>query len=71
MDIFVTVPLSFGWQAWIDEGDPAGAPWSANGVQDICLMGPCPSRRTTFRGLYAAHEVTDGPVDRTGEEESS
>lgn len=27
-DIVVTVPLSFGLDTWIAEGDPAGAPWS-------------------------------------------
>lgn len=27
-DVCVTVPLSFGLQTWIDEGDPAGTEWS-------------------------------------------
>ena len=27
-DVVVTVPLRFGWSKWIDEGDPAGEPWS-------------------------------------------
>lgn len=27
-DICVTVPMDFGWQNWVDEGDAAGAPWS-------------------------------------------
>jgi hypothetical protein len=28
MDVVVTLPTSFGIKAWVDEGDPAGAPWS-------------------------------------------
>ena len=28
MDVVVTVPKSFGLQRWIEEGDPAGTPWS-------------------------------------------
>ena len=28
MDVCVTIPKSFGLQTWIDEGDPAGEPWS-------------------------------------------
>lgn len=27
-DVIVTVPMSFGLLNWIDEGDPAGEPWS-------------------------------------------
>lgn len=27
-DVVVTLPKSFGLQNWIDEGDPAGEPWS-------------------------------------------
>jgi hypothetical protein len=27
-DVVVTVPKSFGLKNWIDEGDPAGEPWS-------------------------------------------
>lgn len=27
-DVVVTVPLSFGLDRWICEGDPVGAPWS-------------------------------------------
>ncbi len=27
-DVVVTLPLSFGLQAWVEEGDPAGSPWS-------------------------------------------
>lgn len=28
MDVCVTVPKSFGLDRWIEEGDPAGTPWS-------------------------------------------
>ena len=28
MDVVVTLPLSFGLDCWIAEGDPAGEPWS-------------------------------------------
>jgi hypothetical protein len=28
MDVCVTLPISFGLEAWIAEGDPAGIPWS-------------------------------------------
>jgi len=27
-DVVVTVPKSFGLARWVDEGDPAGEPWS-------------------------------------------
>lgn len=27
-DVVVTVPKSFGLDTWIEEGDPAGTPWS-------------------------------------------
>lgn len=27
-DLAVTLPLSFGLDRWIAEGDPAGSPWS-------------------------------------------
>lgn len=29
-DVLVTVPLSFGLDTWIAEGDAAGQPWSGN-----------------------------------------
>lgn len=43
MDVVVTVPLTFGLDNWIAEGDAAGVPWSgqtwhfylAGGVPDI------------------------------------
>lgn len=41
-DIVVTVPLSFGLQTWIDEGDPAGTPWSGE-EWHFYLGGPRPS----------------------------
>ncbi len=28
MDVVVTVPKRFGLETWIEEGDPAGEPWS-------------------------------------------
>lgn len=27
-DVVVTVPLAFGLRHWVEEGDPAGEPWS-------------------------------------------
>ncbi len=30
MDVVVTVPKSFGWQKWLDEGDCAGDPETGN-----------------------------------------
>lgn len=40
-DIVVTVPLSFGLQAWIEEGDLPGDPWSGE-EWHFYLGGPVP-----------------------------
>lgn len=41
-DICVTLPLSFGLREWVDEGDPAGTPWS--GEEWHWYMGGYPPR---------------------------
>lgn len=40
-DVVVTVPQSFGLDTWIDEGDPAGVPWSGN-IWHFYLGDSCP-----------------------------
>jgi hypothetical protein len=42
MDVVVTVPLSFGLDTWIAEGDPAGSPWSGESWH-FYLGGPVPN----------------------------
>ena len=40
-DLVVTVPLSFGLERWIDEGDAAGDPWSGE-LWDFGIAGAKP-----------------------------
>ena len=42
MDVIVTLPRSFGLAPWIDEGDPAGEPWSGE-EWHFYLGGPPPT----------------------------
>lgn len=42
MDVVVTVPKSFGLDSWIEEGDPAGEPWSGE-EWDFYLGGARPT----------------------------
>jgi|GEM_PF-1673987 len=43
-DVVVTIPLSFRLDRWVDEGDPAGAPWSGT-EWDFHLGGNRPNIR--------------------------
>ena len=43
-DIVVTIPLTFGLDQWIDEGDPAGEPWSGQ-LWDFGVGGGKPDIR--------------------------
>lgn len=40
-DVLVTLPQSFGLDAWIAEGDPAGTEWSGT-EWDWYMGGPIP-----------------------------
>lgn len=42
-DVVVTVPLSFGWDTWIEEGDPAGTSWSGEEWHFYLPFGPKPN----------------------------
>lgn len=40
-DVVVTVPLTFGLERWVDEGDAAGEPWSGE-LWDFGVAGAKP-----------------------------
>jgi len=41
-DVVVTVPKSFGWTRWLEEGDLPGEPWS--GLESYFHLGGYPPR---------------------------
>ena len=52
-DVVVTVPLRFGWSKWIDEGDPAGEPWS--GTWYWFTLGGHPPKIEPGELVYVVH----------------
>ena len=52
-DLVVTVPLSFGLDRWIAEGDPAAAPWSGQ-LWDFGVAGGRPDIAPGER-VYIVH----------------
>lgn len=53
-DVVVTVPKSFGLTTWIEEGDPAGAPWSGE-EWHFYLGGPVPKMERGDR-VYVVYD---------------
>lgn len=53
MDVVVTVPKRFGLDAWIAEGDPAGAPWS--GQEWHFYLGGIPPRIAPGERVYVIY----------------
>lgn len=49
-DVAVTLPKSFGLARWIDEGDPAGTPWS--GEEWGYFLGGSPPRIAPGERVY-------------------
>jgi len=52
-DVVVTVPLSFGWDRWIGEGDPAGERWS--GTMYWFTLGGHPPKIDRGERVYIVH----------------
>jgi hypothetical protein len=52
-DLVVTVPKTFGWHRWIDEGDAAGQPWSGD-LWDFGVAGGKPDI-TPGERVYIVH----------------
>ena len=52
-DVVVTVPLSFGWDVWVGEGDAAGESWSGE-EWHFYLGGHPPDMRPGDR-VYVVH----------------
>lgn len=52
-DVVVTVPLSFGWDTWIEEGDAAGEPWS--GTEWHFYLGGYPPDIDRGERVYVVH----------------
>lgn len=53
-DVVVTVPKSFGWENWIEEGDPAGEPWSGE-EWHFYLGGAKPIQTKPGARVYVVH----------------
>ena len=53
-DVVVTLPISFGLANWIDEGDPAGEPWSGE-LWDF-YMGGYPPQIEPGERVYVVHK---------------
>lgn len=52
-DVVVTVPKSFGLLNWIDEGDPAGSPWS--GEEWDFYLGNCRPKIQPGERVYVVY----------------
>jgi hypothetical protein len=68
-DVVVTVPKSFGLDRWIDEGDPAGTPWSGE-EWDFHLGGTRPVIKPGERVYIVYNGTLRGyaPLVRIGED---
>lgn len=58
MDVVVTVPKSFGWAKWLDEGDLPGDPWS--GLESWFYLGGYPPKN--LRGGDRVYVVFNGKL---------
>lgn len=66
MDIVVTLPKKFGLKKWIEEGDPAGHPWS--GIVWGWFMGGNPPKKLEpgdrVYVVYDGHLIGYSPLIR-------